>query len=748
MNKLNFRNEDFFDFNKNRKTTYKNKEIYTPFYYSLVNAISWDIGLGFFSLSSFKQLAWPLARFLINGGKIRMYCNERLSETDYNLLLTKKSINDLSVYKDFSSIYKSLEGKNQDLFADCISYLINSKSLELKVLVNRENQYGISHQKNFIFTDGFENKVVIHGSPNLSETAFLFNNEDVDFSCSIWSEDKFSPTNVKIEERINDFESHYNNQDDDWKAIEINSPELQEKLKEIGFRKVNKTELENRLSNPNSNTLSCWNKKIRSEIEDQIKELNPLYRPNPSFPYDEPYKYQKEAYKKWKENNYKGIFAMATGTGKTLTAINCLIQDYSENRHKFIFVVPGKELVSQWSNELKNGNFGNIYKWYSGEDGTPKKQLIQELSSLLKKPTSKINLIITYDSFSKPDFLKIISNHLHIFTIVFDEVHEMGRPGIMNTLPNLEKTKLIGLSATPERQYDEDGKNEFISNIFNCNTGSYTYEFSIDKAIEKGFLVPYKYFIEFVELTNDEWEEYQELTSKMFTSDELGRQKINTTVAQNRHRIVDQATNKIFKTKKIVNQLLNQNNYKFTLIYCPEGSSDFFIGNFLGESEKLINLYLEELIKSFPEINFEVFVSGTPNRKGVLETFEDGNFLHQLLSMKVLDQGVDVPNIRNAILVASASIIRQHIQRRGRILRKADHLGKTYANLFDLIVIPPIEKLKFGVGKSLVLNEFRRFQEFWRCSKNKNETKQYFDNFLKELDISFDDLKNEITHYE
>ena len=150
--------------------------------------------------------------------------------------------------------------------------------------------------------------------------------------------------------------------------------------------------------------------------------------------------------------------------------------------------------------------------------------------------------------------------------------------------------------------------------------------------------------------------------------------------------------------------------------------------------------------KGCPKIFFEKLDADTPNRNNVIKTFAEGRFLHQLISMKVLDQGVNVPNIRNAILVASATVIRQHIQRRGRILRTSH--GKKKASLYDLIVLPPSEVRIEGNALNLVNNEFRRVHEFWRLCDNRQNVIEAFDEKLNALDtnLKFDILLNNLQN--
>jgi superfamily II DNA or RNA helicase len=207
------------------------------------------------------------------------------------------------------------------------------------------------------------------------------------------------------------------------------------------------------------------NKNIKASFEFASNELI-IIQNMPRFPYPEgPREYQINAYNNWVAKNHKGIFAMATGTGKTLTSAYCLIEEYKKtNIQKNIIVVPGKELVEQWNQELKNCNFKRPIKWYSGNNRL--NDDIEYIKLLMHTSFKDLNVIITYDSFKSEKFQNIFQNILKDFIIVFDETHNMGASGFMNTIKDFEFGNRIGLSATPLRLWDENNENEFIEDFF------------------------------------------------------------------------------------------------------------------------------------------------------------------------------------------------------------------------------------------------------------------------------------------
>lgn len=745
---MSFEQIEVLNLQSRGKTVFSEKEIIEVIHETLQRSKSWDIGLGYFAFSGFRSLAWSMAKFLLNDGVIRIYCNEVISKKDFDILTRENRTSDLTVFRDFKAIYDALTANEDELFADCISYLMDSNRLEIVVLVRKDDHYGISHHKDFIFNDENGGSVVLSGSANVSESAWFFNNETMNAYSSYWDQNENSPTAISIKTHKEKFEKYFTHGDAKWQTLKIDSEVLKERIHKIGFKKITKEQLKNSLKSNGKYVLSSLPISVRKEIEEELRQMDPTYVPAPFFPYDKPYKYQESAFEAWEGAGHKGLFAMATGTGKTLTAINCLVNDYSPTRHRFIFVVPGEELVRQWTAELEKSSFGKILKWYSAEGDSQMTKVKLAIDRLRNDPTSRINIAITYDGFFGKRFQRLLGMELSSFTIVFDECHEMGSPGRIKNMPDLKECKLIGLSATPERQYDEDGTDEFIQSIFNCKQNKYTFEFPMSRAIDEGFLVKYDYNLSFVHLNENEWTEYKELTSKLWKSED-GKRVINQQVALKRARIVQKTQEKLLQTTKIVRDLYKSNDHRFTLLFCPEGKPP---EHYSADHDRNIDLYLETLCSELPQVKFEKIDSETENRRNILETFADGEYIHQLLSMKVLDQGVNIPNIRNAVLISSATVHRQHIQRRGRILRTAP--GKDRAMLHDIITLAPLPAIQEGDGLGLLRNEFRRIHEFSRLSQNHHELIEEFDNFLatmrihKTYDILLKETEEQNRNYE
>jgi len=332
--------------------------------------------------------------------------------------------------------------------------------------------------------------------------------------------------------------------------------------------------------------------------------------------------------------------------------------------------------------------------------------------------------------------------------LIADEAHNMGSPRIMDRLDGVGKRfkRRLGLSATPDRQFDDKGNRE-LRKFFNSEK-DYTYVYSMEEAIQNGFLCQYYYYPHVVRLCDDEMYEYHNISEKLFKiyrynggeldmSDEIVR-----TLLLKRKRIIHKARNKQEIFKKIIEERYNEKgNLKYTLIYVPEGikpdavsdvydSADIVDDDY--EADKLIDEYTHIVMDVSNRTTVQKFVSGQKNRAEILDAFSTGD-LEVLTSMKCLDEGVDVPRSELAIFCASTGNPRQFIQRRGRILRT--HKDKKYAYIHDLVVVPDIvaDSENFEMERKLILSELKRVRDFASLSKN--------------LDYSYTELEEVLDFY-
>ena len=345
---------------------------------------------------------------------------------------------------------------------------------------------------------------------------------------------------------------------------------------------------------------------------------------------------------------------MATGTGKTLTSLNCLLQIY--NKFKFyqaLILVPTITLVEQWEDECKRFNFSHIIKVSSKNQGWRSEiDDIKLKESLAESDESSLSFIIitTYASFSREStFKQLMSLSKKIqrqMLLIADEAHNIGAPNIMSKLDRVKILRRIGLSATPERQFDDKG-NKAVMQFFGCDA-QYTFEYSMKEAIDNGFLCRYRYFPHVVRLNEDEMAEYKKISlqlAKFYNIDEgsfSGVDDILMRLLLKRKRIIHKAQNKEEVFRQIVRQRFEERgSLKYTLVYVPEGmqldcSTQYATTDNPTDDmdvDKLIDKYTQIVQEVSPTTTVKKFISGIQNRDEVLSKFSTGD-IEVLTSMK------------------------------------------------------------------------------------------------------------------
>lgn len=718
---------------------------------SLCNSQSFDLLLGYFSSAAIHVLSVGFANFIYAGGNMRMVINNVLSEHDKQAIEKGKSGDVINVSLDLENIKRlkyTLDEYGKHFF-ECFAWLIANKRIQIKIIKPKKGK-GISHYKSGIFSDG-ENTVGFKASCNFTAFGLLENLEELDCFMSWengrsnkWINSQTKYFNEIFEERA-DFVD-YLKVDDILVAIkdEFGDKDIQELL-------IQENELLEKKLNANLNP------KIKKSIKKALEKLEKYEETerSPRFPFpDGARDYQNLAYESWKKNDSKGIFAMATGTGKTITSLNCLLEEYKKSPDKIyqaLILVPTITLVNQWDNEAKSFNFNNVIKVSS------KNSWENELSTLLSTakriPTSFI-IVSTYASFTRERFNKYLKSLPKETLFIADEAHNIGARSILEKLSLIPSKMRIGLSATPKRIYDEEGS-DAMEKYFE-DTEPYTYSFSMERAIEEGILCRYDYHPHIVKLNPEELERYIEITKKITkcilgSGDEEEKREKLEKLLHIRKQIIHKAENKLSKTIEILSERFkSEKNLKYTFIYVPEGNT-FEINEDESEGEdniKLINQYTREIGKIDKSIYVNQFISGMKDRDEILDQFRDGK-IHVIASMKCLDEGVDIPRAEHAIFCSSTGNPRQFIQRRGRILRKHD--DKHFAVIHDLVVIPDIsnssmDSVTFNSERNLVKKELERVMYFASLSRNPDETENVFEEICEHYNLNIYTVHNELMN--
>ncbi|MFM7602307.1 MAG: DNA phosphorothioation system restriction enzyme [Pseudanabaena sp.] len=424
--------------------------------------------------------------------------------------------------------------------------------------------------------------------------------------------------------------------------------------------------------------------------------------------------YQKEAVANWFKNNGRGTLKMATGSGKTITALAIATELYQKIGLQVLLIVcPYRHLVIQWARECQKFGlepilaFESVHNWQD--------RLSTQLYNV-RSGSQKFLTVITTNATLIGQGLQSQLRYLPEKTlIVGDEAHNLGARRLVESLPRNVGLRLA-LSATPERYFDDQGTEA----IFDYFGSVIQPEFTLADAIRAGALVHYLYYPILVELTESETEKYADLTKKIgrmiaFDGDRVDNEMVAALLMQ-RARLLGSAANKLVALRELMQQRLDTSH---TLIYCGDGSVEDEVTT---ESNRQLDAVAQLLGSELGyRINTYTAETSLEEREDLRLWFETGE-LQGLVAIRCLDEGVDIPAIQTAIMLASSSNPRQFIQRRGRILRSHPH--KKRATLFDMIVLPPdLGRETIDVERNLLKKELQRFIEFANLADNGGEAR-------------------------
>ena len=426
---------------------------------------------------------------------------------------------------------------------------------------------------------------------------------------------------------------------------------------------------------------------------------------NPVFPHGLVLRrYQHQAIANWFDNRGRGTLKMATGSGKTIIALAIATELFQQIRLQVLIVVcPTQHLVSQWSRECEKFNLKPIAAMVRVENWQG--ELSNQLYNLQTLAQSFLTIITTNSTLISDAFQSQLKYFPAKTLLVGDEAHNLGSTQIASCLPRNIGLRLA-LSATPERQYDEEGT-EALLDYFGAVIQP---EFTLVDAIKQGALARYFYYPVFVELTATEAAEYAKLTKRIgwtLSKNPSFQNNDNlTSLLTKRSRLIATAENKLNCLRELMRSRLDTSH---TIFYCGDGH--------LEDDTRQIDAVTHLLGKELGfRVNTYTNETSLDERELLRRQFESGE-LQGLIAIRCLDEGVDIPTIKTAVILASSSNSRQFIQRRGRILRP--HPSKQQATLFDTIVIPPsLDRETWEVEKNLLRKELLRFLTFAELADN------------------------------
>ena len=629
-------------------------DFYVP---CLQESVLYDRAVGFFSSTLFHVVALAYSDFVRRGGRMRLICSPALKPEDFEAM---KEADEIARYTQ-----ASLRNELQELLAHpetlpatrLLATLIANDIAEVRIAF-AENPSGIFHDKLGIFEDVDGKRVSFVGSANETYRAWGLNHESFEVFRSWRNESEL----LRIRDHVDTFRRIWRNREPGIR-VELLEQVTREQLVAIADEDIDH---------------AIQAARIRPLSHHAHGAGRPLME------------HQTLVLADWAANGHHGIVNFATGAGKTLTAIEG-VKRWTTDGGAAIILVPGRDLHAQWTREIELELPGcHVLPAGAGSDKASWQRLLPIFAAPGNAPNGRRIVLSTNHTFASNEFQRRLRGGAHLL-IVADEMHRAGSPRVLNALEQTTCGATLGLSATFRRQFDQGGTDRligFFGPVLMPVIG-------LAEAIIMGLLVPYDYRLHELCPDGDELQRFDDLTDKIRRL-VVGGASVNDSDSYlqmlliQRARILKQARGKVPLAFEIL-----RNEYRVGdrwLVYCDD----------IAQLRALIRRCLDV---GLPALEFHSdMVSG---REEVLRSLgEHGGIV---VAIRCLDEGIDIPVTDHALIVASSTVEREYVQRRGRVLRRSQY--KISAEVHDLLLVDPH-------GGALTKSEALRALEFARLARN------------------------------
>ncbi len=651
-------------------------------------SISYDRAVGYFSSQALALVAVGIKRLYERNGKMRLIASPAMSVEDREAIrlghLCREHLLEqrLLDYLDPARLTADEEYRLR-----LLSGMVADGLLVVRIAV-KEDLDGILnlyHEKIGVFTDDHGDYLTFIGSPNESWNGWVGNAESFALHTS------WGPTAAHAAHERSLFERT-------WEGRRPRVPvfEVPEAVKKALFERFPPRGPDGALP-----TLRGAAPSVKLDLPGWLQDGKRIHQ------------YQKDAVNRWLEAEGQGVFAMATGTGKTITALVATLQlsrAVGDSALLVLVAVPSKDLVTQWARNAAQFGLAAI-ECHSGHSARWPADLSAVLQRLRFGGAGVEMVITTADTLTTSRFADVLRRYDGRMLFIADEMHSLGTQRRLAALPDAQHR--LGLSATPRRHGDELGTQQLLAYF-----GSICQRIGIREAIQLGALVPYDYKPILVPLAEDEMVKYRELSARIAAALGAGGGNIDDLMDQagflllERSRLLGHAVAKLPALAGLMRPLASSSH---NLVYVAEGSHPLHETRQL---EDVLHLLGDDLGMA---ANVYTGETPAPERAAYQRMLRDGS-LQALIAMRCLDEGIDIPEVRRGVILASTQNPRQFVQRRGRILRRDDAGGKTSAELYDILVVPehppPKSDPTFKTERRLVGRELTRALELASASRN------------------------------
>ena len=671
------------------------RDFYVP---ALGVASSYDRLAGFFSSRALAVAAEGVAGLIRNSGKMRLVVSPRLQPEDVAALTSEVREHEIDAIvaarlkADFH-----LDDLEEEIARDhvrALCWMLSSGTLEIRLVLPRgtaAGQAGLYHQKVGILADSTGDAVTFSGSINETACGWLGNIEQFKVFRS-WVEVESD----YVADDCSTFLRYWDGRSNAARTITLPTA-VEEDLLRIAPDDVDSLNLAF----------------VREEKTPWVCKSSPAFKLRA---------YQQEAVDAWFDAGGMGIFEMATGTGKTKTALSSVQRLAREKKCLFLVVsVPYQHLATQWGEDIAQ-MFPQADVVMAGGSNSNWRRDTLDLTARLAMGVTQVAIVVAvHNTAASPAFLAELARAQGVCSdtvLIADEMHALGAMKFQAALLPDYRWRL-GLSATPQRWFDDAGTCA-LESFF----GDVVYKFGIEEALRyidpstgRSVLTPYTYHPHFISLTDIEVEEYQRLTQRAIRAKgqnpDASGQSLEELLIFMRARVAKRAEQKLAVTDDFLERY--GNGIRHCIIYCMDSEQMETV------SEKLSSRGI--VFRYFTgEEGTRAGSDGLSERQRILRSFEAGD-TQVLVAMKCLDEGVDVKQAQLGLILASSTNPREFIQRRGRLLRRAP--GKERAIIHDVILRPDLARMSNPETRDMEMRilqkELERLGEFAACADNAAE---------------------------
>lgn len=706
------------------------KDFYIPV---LKQAVLYKRAVGFFSSSALVEMSAGICGLVKNGGKIQLIASPKLSAEDVaainNGLRRRDDVIEEALIRELAAPTGSQDAARLNL----LSNLIASGVLEIKIaFLEEENTVGMFHEKMGLMYDVDNNVIAFSGSMNESFNAFRQNYEAIDVFTS-WTNDS-----QRVLAKQSAFNAMWNDYEPSIRVREF--PQVSELI--VSRYMIDRSidlDLDDHFVPDKRGTNSGRNASTGPNVPPHVK-----MRP-----------YQIDAINSWAKQNYHGIFDMATGTGKTYTALAAIASLYKATRQNLaVFIVcPYQHLVEQWKEDIVAFGMKPIVCYSASSQKNWKDRLKTAATSFNIGVQNHFCVVTTNATFSGSYVQSIVKKMRGNVLLVVDEAHNFGAENLSTTLMDNMKYRLA-LSATIDRHGDSEGTRKLYDYF-----GEKCIEYTLKDAIDNKMLTPYFYYPVVVSLNEIELEKYLELTSKIrrnVHADKHGKVVLSEYAKMlliQRARLVSGATEKITVLRNLMQDHKDDNHM---LVYCGATTMhdvDYNDGVAHIEDIRQIDL-VADMLGNDLKMRISKFTSeeDAAKRERIKADFDEGKHLQAVVAIRCLDEGVNIPSIKTAFILASSTNPKEYVQRRGRVLRL--YKGKTHAVIYDFITLPialdridEVDSETLESGKSLAKREILRMKDFASIAENPFASDDLISQIQSAYDIEFEPNGQEEDDY-